>query len=110
MNDPFRAFGRAVREERCRQKISQKQLAQKLGMSVRTIMSVENSNGNPRFETICLLARALNISVDAAIFEEGKQSSEAKERAKLFLATHTDEEIDKFVKLCETAELVFRCN
>ncbi len=68
MNNPFNEFGRKVCEKRKSKKLTQKQLAEKLGMSHRTIMQIETCQSNPKFETVILLAQYLDISLDATIF------------------------------------------
>ena len=42
MRDPIRDFGLAVQIERKRQKITQQELAEKLGMTIRTLSKIEN--------------------------------------------------------------------
>lgn len=49
---------------------TQKALAERLHMSVRTIIEIEKCKSNPKFETVALLAKELNISLDAAIFPD----------------------------------------
>ena len=39
-------------------------------MNPRTIIDLETCQSNPKFETVVLVAKELNISVDAAIFPE----------------------------------------
>ena len=70
MNNPLDLFAWKVRSERKRQHLTQKQLAERLGMNPRTIIDLETGKSNPKFETVVLVAKELNISVDAAIFPE----------------------------------------
>ena len=70
MNNPLDVFAWKVRSERKRQHLTQKQLAERLGMNPRTIIDLETGKSNPKFETVVLVAKELNISVDAAIFPE----------------------------------------
>ena len=70
MNNPLDLFAWKVRSERKRQHLTQKQLAERLGMNPRTIIDLETCQSNPKFETVVLVAKELNISVDAAIFPE----------------------------------------
>ena len=39
-------------------------------MNARTIIDLETCQSNPKFETVALVAKELNISVDAAIFPD----------------------------------------
>ena len=48
-------LGDAVKEERLRRNLSQNALAELVHVSLRTISDIENYNGNPRFENLCLL-------------------------------------------------------
>ena len=70
MNNPLDLFAWKVRSERKRRHLTQKQLAERLGMNPRTIIDLETCQSNPKFETVVLVAKELNISVDAAIFPE----------------------------------------
>lgn len=47
---------------------TQRQLADKLHMSIRTIQDLEHGISNPKAETILLIARELDISIDAILF------------------------------------------
>ena len=70
MNNPLDLFAWKLRSERKRQHLTQKALAERLHMSVRTIIEIEKCKSNPKFETVALLAKELNISLDAAIFPD----------------------------------------
>ena len=70
MNNPLDLFAWKLRAERKRQHLTQKALAERLHMSVRTIIEIEKCKSNPKFETVALLAKELNISLDAAIFPD----------------------------------------
>lgn len=61
-------LGDVIKEERLRRNLSQNSLAERAHVSLRTVSDIENYNGNPRLETICLLASYLNISLDAIIY------------------------------------------
>lgn len=70
MNNPLDEFGAKIRAEREARGLTQKQLAEKLGMSHRTVMQAEICRSNPKMETVILLAKELNISLDALVFPE----------------------------------------
>lgn len=65
-------LGDAVKEERQRRNLSQNALAELVHVSLRTISDIENYNGNPRFENLCLLASFLNLSIDAIIYNKSE--------------------------------------
>ena len=52
MQNPLDLFAERLRAARARRNITQRQLAEKLNMSVRTIIELEKCNSSPRFETV----------------------------------------------------------
>lgn len=66
----YERFAFAVQNGRKREKITQTELAERLHMSIRTIQDIENQKINPKFETIILICKELNINLDAVIFPE----------------------------------------
>ena len=54
-------FASEVRRKRNMSGYTQRQLAEKLHMSIRTILDLENGVSNPKFETVLLIAKELNI-------------------------------------------------
>ena len=103
MNNPLDLFAWKVRSERKRQHLTQKQLAERLGMNPRTIIDLETCQSNPKFETVVLVAKELNISVDAAIFPEMVNQTVSKTVVDFF-AGKREAEIEKFIALCKQAE------
>jgi len=103
VNNPLDLFAWKVRAERKRHHLTQKQLAERLGMNSRTIIDLETGKSNPKFETVVLVARELNISVDAAIFPEMVNQTVSKTVVDFF-AGKSEAEIEKFIALCKQAE------
>ena len=58
MQNPVESFGTALRAARKKQNLTQKALAEKLGMSVRTIIQAEQGYSNPQFETVAILTQS----------------------------------------------------
>ena len=79
------------------------ELAERLGMNPRTIIDLETCQSNPKFETVVLVAKELNISVDAAIFPEMINQTVSKTVVDFF-AGKSEAEIEKFIALCKQAE------
>lgn len=103
MNNPLDLFAWKVRSERKRKHLTQKQLAERLGMNPRTIIDLETGKSNPKFETAVLVAKELNISVGAAIFPEMVNQTVSKTVVDFF-AGESEAEIEKFIALCKQAE------
>ena len=100
MNNPLDLFAWKVRSERKRQHLTQRKLAERLNMNARTIIDLETCQSNPKFETVALVAKELNISVDAAIFPEMVNQTVSKTVVDFF-AGKSEAEIEKYIALCK---------
>ena len=80
MNNPLDLFAWKVRSERKRQHLTQKQLAERLGMNPRTIIDLETCQSNPKFDQ--------TVSKTVVDFFAGKSEAE----------------IEKYIALCKQAE------
>lgn len=103
MQNPIDSFGIALRTARIKQDLTQRELADKLGMSVRTIIQAEQGHSNPKFETVVLLAKELNISLDAIVFPDITTVPISKSVADFF-AGKNETEIQKYIRLCQQAD------
>ena len=103
MKNPLDSFAAALRAARAKQHLTQRALAEKLHMSVRTIIEIERGRSNPRFETVALLAKELNISLDAILFPEMATVTVSKTVADFFMGK-SEAEIQKYISLCQQAD------
>lgn len=108
MNNPLDLFAWKVRSERKRQHLTQRKLAERLNMNARTIIDLETCQSNPKFETVALVAKELNISVDAAIFPDMVNQNMVNQTVSKtvvdFFAGKSEAEIEKYIALCKQAE------
>ena len=56
-----------IRVERAKLKISQLKLAEMADISLDTVNMIERGVGNPRFNTIVAIAKALNVKLDELV-------------------------------------------
>lgn len=103
MQNALDAFGIALRTARLQRKLTQRALADKLNMSVRTIIEIERFHSNPKFETVVLLAKELNISLDAIVFPDTATANVSKSVADFF-SGKSETEIQKYISLCQQAD------
>lgn len=103
MKNPLDLFAAEVRAARSRRNLTQRQLADKLHMSVRTIIELEGCKSSPRFETVATIARELNISLDAVVFQNIQTDGISKAVADFF-SGKSEEEIQKYISLCKQAD------
>ncbi|WP_313529342.1 helix-turn-helix domain-containing protein [Anaerotignum sp.] len=101
MQSSLDCFAKAVRMKRLERELSQRDLADKLNMSMRTIINIEKNRSNPKMETIVILAKELNISLDSLIFDH--QSSTIPKCVLDFFAGKSEDEAKKYIDLCKQA-------
>lgn len=82
---------------------TQRALAEKLNMSIRTIQDLEHGISNPKAETILLIARELGISLDVILFPELSNTAVSKTVVDFF-AGKSEAEIQKYISLCQQAD------
>lgn len=103
MQNPLDLFAERLRAARARRNITQRQLADKLNMSVRTIIELEKCNSSPRFETVAALAQEMNISLDAVVFQD-MQSDTISKNVIDFFSGKSEKDVEKYLELCRHAE------
>ena len=103
MNNLLDSFASAMRSARIKRGLTQRALAERLNMSVRTIIEIERCRSSPKFETVMLLARELNVSLDAIVFQNIPTSNVSKSVIDFF-AGKSESEIQKYIALCQQAE------
>lgn len=103
MQNPLDLFAADVRAARVKRNLTQRQLADNLHMSVRTIIELERCKSSPRFETVATIAKELDISLDAVVFQDSKTGRISKSVVDFF-ADKSEDEIQKYIALCEQAD------
>lgn len=64
MDYDLKKFGRLIKVERVRNDFSQEELAEKVGVSMRTISLIESGLQHPRFFLVVKLADILNFDIN----------------------------------------------
>ena len=70
MDTVKKKLGYTVRSERERLGLSPSSLAERAGVSTRTISDIETCNGNPELATLIPLTQYLRISIDSVVQED----------------------------------------
>ena len=97
---PELTIAQAMIDARKESGLTQKQLAEKLGMSHRTVMQAEICRSNPKMETVILLAKELNISLDALVFPETATPNAVPKCVYDFFRGKTESEAEKLIDIC----------
>ena len=107
MMNAIESLGRVIKDTRLRLGYTQSQLAEKVGVEVRTIMHIENGIGNPTWEVVFPLIRALEIDPRAIFYPELKREDEAMAHIRILLSRCSEEDIRSLIPVCETVLSVF---
>ena len=101
------SLGCIVKEARLRLGYTQSQLAEKVGVEVRTVMHIENGIGNPTWEVVFPLIRALEIDPRAIFYPELNREDEATSHMQILLSKCSEDEIKSLIPICEAVLGVF---
>jgi transcriptional regulator with XRE-family HTH domain len=72
MHNDLDKLGDIIKNARKNKDITQEQLAEKMNISPRYLMSIENENKKPSYNVLFRLIRELGISADTIFFPEDK--------------------------------------
>jgi transcriptional regulator with XRE-family HTH domain len=75
MHNDFDKLGSILKTARKNNNLTREQLAEKLGITSRYLMSVENENKKPSYSLLFRLIRELGISADAIFFPENEHTN-----------------------------------
>lgn len=101
-------LGDTVREAREKQLITQVELAEKLGLDVRTIINIENYRGNPKMEVLFPLIRELKIIPEQIFFPESTLEGKAERKILLELSDCSEQELEAIVTLIRSFKKAVR--
>ena len=96
-------FAQRLREKREQEKLTQREVAERLNMSTRTILAIETCESSPRFETVALISEEMNISLDGIVFHDQATQAVAKCVTDFFAGKSADE-AQKYIDLCMSAD------
>lgn len=107
MMNAIQSLGSIIKDTRLCLGYTQNQLAEKVGVEVRTIMHIENGIGNPTWEVVFPLIRALKIDPRSVFYPELKREDEAMTQIKILLSGCSEEDIRYLIPICEAVLDVF---
>lgn len=108
MQEYSRPLGDAVRTARIQHGYTQKQLADKLDIDERTLISIENYKSNTTIEILYPLLRLLKIDSRKIFNPELEQESQIRYRFKLLVSSCTEEEAATLLSVCDAILAVLR--
>lgn len=103
MPEYAKPLGNVIREARVRNGFTQRGLAEQLTMDSRTILNIENYNGNPKMTILYPLVRELGIDPWDIFYPELKQGESALRQMQILLKECSDDEISALIPVVEAA-------
>lgn len=89
--DYFREIGLAIKTERKKAGLTREQLAERIHISTRYLISIENDGQAPSFDILYVLIQTFNISIDQYIHKETTASQSTLRRNIYSLLEHISE-------------------
>ena len=103
-----RPLGDVVKRTRLEQGLTQVNLAERISIDSRTILNIENYNGNPKMEVLFPLIRALKIDPWKVFYPELNDQNAAFRQMQLLLKECSEEEIEVLLPVCKTVLSVLK--
>ena len=108
MQEYSRPLGDAVRIARIQNGYTQKQLAEKLDIDERTIISIENYKSNTTIEILYPLLRLLKVDARKIFNPELDRESQSHYQFRLLINNCTKDEVETLLSVCESILKVLR--
>lgn len=80
MPNKYDILGHTIKEARLSAKMTRDEFAERVGMSVRYIASIENEGKKPSFNALCTIIRALGIDANTIFYPESNDKSQEKKQ------------------------------
>lgn len=80
MHNDMKLMGRVIRKARENKSITQSALAEKIDVSLRTVIAIENGKRNPTFDVLYRLINALDIPADLIFHPDDTSNTPEQEQ------------------------------
>lgn len=94
MPDFTRPLGDAVRDARTSQGLTQREVANRIDIDVRTVLNIENYKGNPKIEILYPLIRTLNIDPLRIFYPERHSVGDTYRKMQLLMTQCTEKDLE----------------
>ena len=79
-------------------------------VDVRTVLNIENYKGNPKFEVLCSIVRALNLETQEIFYPEMSRQSAPLTYLQQIIGECTDEEAEMLIQIVTAILTTLRSN
>lgn len=99
MPDCSKALGDSLKRAREKMKLTQSDVAALAGVDTRTVLNIENYRGNPKFEVLYPIVRALNLDMREIFYPEMSRDSVSLNYLQQTIGTCTDDEAEILIPI-----------
>jgi transcriptional regulator with XRE-family HTH domain len=108
MLDYVHVLGDTVRRARKRLNLTQREVANRADIDVRTVLNIENYKGNPKIEILFPLFRVLEIDPVDVFYPERTIDNDMHRMMQIFISECNEQEIAALLPICRTVLSVLR--
>ncbi len=108
MHDKYEVLSNTIKEAREKFGMTQKDVAEKANVDSRTVLNMENKHGEPKFEVLYSVVRALHIDPRDLFYPELKRDTPAMDRLRIMLKDCPDDEIAQLIPVIGAVLTVMR--
>lgn len=101
MLDYTRSLGDAVKCTRGKLGLTQSEVAERADIDVRTLINIENYKGNPKFEVLYPLIRAMNIDPRDIFYPERLRDTPALNQLRLLIEECSEEDAEALIPVMD---------
>ena len=104
MQDSTKSLGNAVKQARDNLGHTQARVAELADIDVRTVLNIENFKGNPKFEVLYPLIRALHIDAQTVFYpaEQDDNQTPLKSQLQVLIGQCSEEEARVLIPVIES--------
>ena len=102
------SLGDVIKRARLEQGLTQINLAGRIAIDSRTILNIDNYNGNPKMEVLFPLIRTLKIDPWPIFYPELDGQNASFRQMQLLLKECSEEEMEALLPICKAALSVLR--
>ena len=108
MSEYSKFLGDSVKRARGKSKLTQSEVAAKAEVDVRTVLNIENYKGNPKFDVLCSIIRALNLDTQELFYPEMSRESASLNYLRQIVSGCSDEEAETLIPIVTSVLAVLR--
>ena len=90
--------------------VQKSEVASLAEVDVRTVLNIENYKGNPKFEVLCSIVRALNLETQEIFYPEMSRQSVPLTYLQQIIGECTDEEAEMLIQIVTAILTTLRSN